>query len=780
VYSSKIVDERLAVTQTECGFRLEYHSPAEIDAFQAQLERKYADEYARARAASAGTDDPDKTFQIHLTRALCDPDNPRLTREEVRFIQNERYLIQCDSAYFLTRYYMILNRENNLQRFTLQPGQRVLFSVIAELEDLRISIEIILAKARQLGMTTLSAGLILLKTMISVGVSGIVASADRGKTEEMAQKFFFAYSKLPWWIRPMTSKRVQSASGQIAFAGLDSKIAFQHGKQTNPIAMGSTPISYHLSEVSSYPNAEELIDVGLFKCVHPSTRVLGILESTCKGDTGWWSDTYWYSKKEWSAGSSRLLAMFLPYYMGTDMYPNETWLRAQRQKNGTDDGCPVDWRPCDETRRMMAESAMYIQSSPVLDKILRNGGGQWELPRQQALYWEVNFLEHRAKGRERDWYQEMPHTDKAAFQGSYDNVFGKETIAEAWTGRTSQYEVYGIVGQSIEDRHEPSEDDIDHRGVIVPVRYTSRRDEEYRWELWPLNFKEPFASLDQIRHDMTEHMGKLFVWHPPEPGYDYSIGVDTSTGQGMDGTVIAVCRRARDSQEQDVQAAEWRDNRVGHVEAWAWVMAIAAYYSRYMGQHGISHREPYMAIEQIAAVGDVCQTQMQLCGYRRFHHPTRYDGNLKSMNQTSSNKLGWYTSGWSRPILTGNFVTFIQNGWYKIHSPYTLWEMDHWEVHYTATKEKFEHGTASTDDGIFANALASFCPNDQKAIAERSKNQFRGEPKGIHPKLDVDTIVTGRTFKLPAIVSNRKDLRGETTKAIAARYRVRGGELGLY
>ena len=511
MYSSRIVDEQLVVAQEESGFRLEYHSPAEIDTFQRQLETKYRDEYSKARAASSGTDDPDKTFQLALSRALCDPEAPRLSREEVRFIQNERYLIQCDAAYFLTRYYMILNRENNIQRFTMQPGQRVLFGVIAELEELRISIEIILAKARQLGMTTLAAGLILLKAMISPGVSGIVASADRGKTEEMVQKFFIAYSRLPWWLRPLTGRRVQSASGQLAFAGIDSKIAFQHGKQTNPIAMGSTPVAYHLSEVSSYPNPEELIDVGLFKCVHPSPRVLGLLESTCKGDTGWWADTYWYSKKEWASGASRLMSMFLPFYMGTDMYPNETWMRSQRQKNQTEDGCPRDWIPCDDTRRMMAESMLYIQSNPVLDKVLRAGKSEWELPRHQALYWEVNFLEHRAKGRERDWFQEMPHSDKAAFQGSYDNVFGKETIAEAWSERSTKYEVYGIAGQSIEDRHEPSENDIDPRGIVVPVKYRSRREEEYRWELWPLIFKEPFASLEQIRQDMTQHMGKLMV-----------------------------------------------------------------------------------------------------------------------------------------------------------------------------------------------------------------------------------------------------------------------------
>src|SRR5207253_2961621 len=98
-------------------------------------------------------------------------------------------------------------------------------------------------------------GLELLKVMMSEGVGGIVASADRGKTKEMVSKIFFAYDKLPWWLRPLTSKRVESDQGMIAFAGMDSKIIFQHGKQTNPIAMGSTPVTYHLSEVSAYADA---------------------------------------------------------------------------------------------------------------------------------------------------------------------------------------------------------------------------------------------------------------------------------------------------------------------------------------------------------------------------------------------------------------------------------------------------------------------------------------------------------------------------------------------
>ena len=140
-------------------------------------------------------------------------------------------------------------------------------------------------------MTTLIEGLILLKVLMGYGVNGVVASADRIKTREMVKMIFMAYDMLPWWIGPNTSRRIESDQGMVVFAGTNAGISFQHGNQTNPIAMGSTPIAYHLSEVSSYPDAEDLIEVGLFKAVHPSPRVFGIQESTCKGDTGYWYDS---------------------------------------------------------------------------------------------------------------------------------------------------------------------------------------------------------------------------------------------------------------------------------------------------------------------------------------------------------------------------------------------------------------------------------------------------------------------------------------------------------
>lgn len=976
MYSQEIIGRRVEIAECEMGWRLEAHSVAEVDDFNARLERKYEAAYSMARSEAQGAQDGANVFQGYLTRALCDPSAPVLSSDEVRFIENERALVACNAGYFLERYYFLKDRQNVIRHFAFQGGQRVLFDAIARIEGMGRAIEIVLPKARQLGCcldpetkvltadlrwiriddaipgtrlvacdempfaqrrarrlkeaivegkrdvydyairlrmedgrvliatpdhrflckkrggvdtiwrhareilvgddirtitipwgdpgyedgwmgglldgegslrqkrkagsemcvaqvpgdvlerartyleyrnypyredwdhrkggessklgnkpvaklvlgrmhdifrligstkptrigakdwwrlkslpgknetawqkvvsiellpvqrrmvdlqtsektfiaegfishnSTFTEGLMLHKAAFTYGAHSVIASADQDKLGLMSQMLFLGYDRLPWWLRPMTSRRVQSARGMIVFGGMESAVSFQHGSQKNPIAMGSTPIAWHLSEVSSFINAYDLIEVGLFKAVHPSNRIFGVAESTAKGDSDWFHDTYFWSKANWESGNARLMALFLPFFVAESMYPNPMEISSHPM--------PKDWRPEPETRQMMAESELYVASVPVLAGVL---GANWKMPREKAHFWEWNFLEARSKGKEKMWFQEMPHTDKACFQGSFDNVFGREVVARAYSDRKTEYAVYGIVGQSIEVRHEPDMEDVDYSLPRVPVKYSNFRGETYRWEFVPLEWTEDWESLEELR-DYDAHMNKLFVWHPPERGYDYSIGIDTSNGISEDATCIAVCRRGRSPQEQDVQAAEFRSNQVSHVEAFAWAMAIAAYYGKYMdGQSGsIRHREPYVAVEQIMAVGDTVQLQMANMGYGRFHKMTRYDSDPKHMRKADSRKRGWFTTSWSRPMLTDGFVTYVLNGWYVVHSPWTQYEMDHWEVHLTASgKEKKEHSSDSTDDGIFANAMAAFCPNDRKTQADRSQRQWRAD-----------------------------------------------------
>lgn len=648
-----------------------------------------------------------------------------LTAFESRWMQNEQALILCDAAYALTRYCFVINEEGVVGRYQFRVPQRLLFDIISDLEADDVAIEIMILKARQLGMTTLMQLLIMLRIVFGYGVTSVIGSADQSKTSEMSQMLIRAYDMLPCWLRPAYTSRVESDRGHLLFGNQSSGVRFQHGAQKLGIATGSTPTIYHLSEVALYADPVKLIDEGLWKAVHASANVLGVLESTGRSNKGWWADTWYYSRDNWPR--SRMCPLFLPWFCGVDIYPKPAWLRKR----------PLEpaWAPNHDTRLHVAKSELYVRSHPLLARHL---GRDWRMPREQQWFWEVNHEEAKAKGAESSFLQEMAGDDEEALQHSEESVFGHEVIRVIDERRERNYLLYGITGQSIEDAHEPPPEMIDYDEPRVPLRYTSSRGDSYRWELAPLAFGKRLPPL--VETDAKEPTGMLLVFHQPQPGVSYSIGVDTSAGKGQDSTVISVWTTgARD--EPDIQVAEYASAYVNHVEAFAFVMAIATYYRTFMERGVTRWPEPYVSIEQIAAVGDTCQYQMAKMGYSNFHNFKRYD---RARVAKRTNARGWFTNSWSRPLLTGNFVNSAKNAWAEINSPWLIEEMKRFEVHETrGGKERLEAEEGEHDDRIFAAAMAIFCPHDMDILAERSKNRMQ-ETKA-RPAIDLRPI-NGQSF----------------------------------
>jgi hypothetical protein len=723
MYAEPRVRERLHLAEDELRMPLAYHSVSQVEEFESRL--REGNKYTYNEIGK-----PNGTLN--------------LTAEESQWMMNEQALCTCDFVYFVTRYGYLRDEEGIIKRFQFRIPQRIYFDIVCDLEMREVAIELLALKARQLGISIFSELLISHRSMFNYGANAIIGSADQTKTSEMTRMMFLCYDMLPVWLRPSHTSRVESDRGKLLFGGTASGITFQHGSQKFGIGTGTTPTLYHLSEVALYGDeAQEKIDEGLWKAVHASDRVFGVLESTGRGDKGWWADTWRFSKKNWPR--CRMYPMFLPWFCGVDIYPKPAWLKLRP--------IPSDWRPKRDTRQHVAKSELYVRSTPLLNKHLveqqRRAGtlapdGLWRMPREQQYFWEVTYEEAKATGFTSSFLQEMAGDDIEALQHSEESVFGHETIAEIDTRRTRTYHCYGLSGQSIEDAHEPPPEDIDYRRERIPVRYSSPKGEVYRWELIPLAFRH---ELDESNPE--EAIGKFIVFHPPTPGKSYSIGVDTSEGKGEDSTVISVWECGSKG-SPDIQCAEFASPYVSHVEAFSFVLCIAAYYGQYMESGVTRWKQPYVAIEQVAAVGDTCQLQMRKMGYSNFHRMTRYDG--KRVSKSRAVKLGWYTFSWSRPLLTGNFVHAAQNGWAEINSPWLLDEMKHFEVHVTSTgKEKLEHEEGEHDDRIFAAAMAIFCPHDMDVLADRSKKRTV-EEAGL-PRLDTrpygGQVITAAQMRQP-------------------------------
>jgi hypothetical protein len=690
-------------------------------------------------------------FEEHMRAAnkyiLDDQGSPVATQNlepwELKWILNERSLVMVDAFYAVTRYGWVIDEAGIITRFRFRVAQEILFGVFGDLELLGGSIEVMILKARQLGMTTLVELLIMFRVVFGYGVNAVIASADQDKSRQMMKKLLFAYDRLPVWLRPTATARVESDRGKLEFGYLDSGVSVQHGNQMSGIARGSTPTLYHLSECASFPNPEALIEASLFKAVHGSPNVFGVLESTGEGDVGWWPSKWRTSKAKWDEGGARLYPLFLPFFVGIGMWPDEGWLMKHP--------VPEGWasRMLPDTREEVAKAELYVRTHELIRKHLCQphpnaplGMIDWwvdgRMPLAQQWFWEVDHEEHKASGAEATFFQEMACDDVEALQRSSESVFGFDVMARVDRDRKRDYAVYGLTGQSIEDNYEPDVDDIDYRQPRIPITFRNPRGPVYNWELIPL--QHDFARVDAWRKSNPDAFwdyaqGKLLVWHPPRPGIDYSIGIDTAEGKGEDCTVICVTEIAPAPGLPDVQAAEFRSCYVSHVQAYAFVMAIAAWYASAMTAEGMIHRQPLVAPEVVASVGDIVLVQMRQMGYQRIFRFGRYD-NAKS---TKSNKLGWYTFGWSRPILINSFIDTIEQGWYRLNSPWTLHECEHFESHSTASgKVKQEHEDGEHDDGIFAAAISLEIVRGKQSKTDRSKKRFMGDADaGRKPPLDL-------------------------------------------
>lgn len=688
MYSKAKVAKRIAEAEQEFNLTLEPHSPEEVDEFEAILRRenKYTyDEFGRPN----GTQNLD---DFHIAWML-----------------NEQLLVLCDARYALTRYCWVKDEENIIRRFTFRVAQELIYEIICDLEDREAAIELLILKARQLGISTLAQLLIALRIVFSYGVTAVTGSADIDKTKELSRMLFLCYDNLPVWMRPESTSRVESERGQLVFGHLSTGVRFQTGSQKFGIATGSTPTIYHLSEVAMYNDHLKLIDEGLWKAVHASPSVFGILESTGRGNKGWWADTWHYSRAKWP--NSRMCPLFLPWFVGVEMYPKPADVRIRP--------IPDMWHPAPETKEHVAKAELYVRSNPLLRKHL---GKDYRMPREQQWYWEWNYQEAKAKDAEGSFMQEMAGDDEEALQRSEESVFGHNIITLLDHERRKDYGIYGLSGQSIESDHEPSADDIDYTQERKVVRFASPNRITYKWELIPLRFMRKLRETE-----LSDATAKLMVFEPPAPGINYSIGIDTGNGVGEDQSCISVWALGNDD-VPDMQVAEYTSAYLNHVAVYAFAMCIGVYYGQFMQGPPVTRwKMPYVAIEQVEAVGDVCMTQMIRMGYplSAMHKMTRLDSHpsrIAKQKRGTNAKLGWFTYGWSRPILTKNFVHMVKLGWSRPNSPWLLEEMRHYEVHYKASgAERLDHEEGHHDDRIMAAAMALFCPRDTQSLVGRSK-----------------------------------------------------------
>lgn len=382
-----------------------YH-PTIIAERQTTLEQQFGLTLQRTPVAEA-------IQRAEILQTLWDEDAKTLTRpltvDEQTFVVHEQLLYQVDFRYAAERYLKINKGGRTLE--TLSPfwtSQEMVLDTIAqrEVEQSRLGGLCCVLKARQLGVSTLAEGLIVHAITSQPYRRALIASDATDTSGHLFGMAEIMYRHLPFYLKPQKTKYV--TSGEIRTIALDNESSVlmragasmrgqkveESGEGKGEIGRGTTNSCLHLSELASWPNAEQ-IDDALFPTLPWAPYVVGILESTAKGRYNWWHKQWLKSEQ----GLSRFAPVFIPWYAEVTKY----WLDP-----------PPDWTPSADS---LAHANACEAESP------RWLGRTHRLTKAQLYWYEREKAAWAMDDRLADFLSEYPATPAECFQYSGRSIF---------------------------------------------------------------------------------------------------------------------------------------------------------------------------------------------------------------------------------------------------------------------------------------------------------------------------------------------------------------------
>lgn len=701
MYAESVILQKLADFEAKNGWMPEYHSLGWCEEFKAYIDKITVKEPNSRRT------------YVDIAE--------KITKERAdwirRMVQNEQVLCTIDAGYWESRYAYISDNASEIYKFQNRKSQEVFDSIIAQFDIDQVAIELLILKARQLGVSTKVALRFLHRLLFIGGTQAVMASINADKSELLGRMIQVCLERLPFWLIPrVTTDRIkltQFDNGSI--------LAVQSGSQATGIAQGWTPTLVHISEIGDIPNPKKVLEEGLFKATHPTRKLFAVYEGTGNGNTGWQADKWRACKEGWPLGRSRLCPIFLSWPCAPDQYPEPDWIRKFPVPGG--------WEPHQVTRKHVTRCEVYIRSTPYLAKIM---GKDWRMSREMQWYWEFNYDEAVKTHSQKVWLSQMPADDFEALQGKNDMVFDDPIIVQCEESRKKDFQDYGIMGDTIDDGLEPFSEEIDYSKERIPVAWVSHRGQRYEWTLVPL------LPVDDDDKEM-QTLGRVRVFEEPKKGYDYTAGIDTADGLGHideDRAVLSIAHSVV-GEMCDEQVCEFVDNRVNAPQMVGFAACLAAWYGQ-CGTDRITTKDPRgvkFCIEQRERAGDDCQLQLKFMGFN-YHHKTMSQYDASKPKENAGHLEGFRTNTVTRPIITGRFCDAINNGWYKPNSKWLIVEAKNWERKTLASgKTRMDHAEGKHDDRIWAAAMSYFSRHAFDVMADRSTKRY-ALPTSKNPPVD--------------------------------------------
>ena len=223
-----------------------------------------------------------------------------------------------DGRFYIESFLRIRTKESKLERFILNPAQVRLYETIEKLRAEGKPVRVIILKARQMGFSTLTEGLIFHRAATGKNVNALIVAHredSTGNLFKMSKRFL---ENLPEVLRPMTRS---SNAQEILFEnpdknlerkalnpGLMSRIRCQTAGGTG-IGRSDTIQLVHASEFAFWPGEKRATWAGIMQAVPDTPESMVIIESTANG--------YDEFHAMWEAavkGENDFTPMFFPWY----------------------------------------------------------------------------------------------------------------------------------------------------------------------------------------------------------------------------------------------------------------------------------------------------------------------------------------------------------------------------------------------------------------------------------------------------------------------------------
>jgi len=220
-----------------------------------------------------------------------------LTENELQFVVGEINRCLRDPRYYLENYHFIRAKGAIMQPlWPFWDSQELLLNCFDRQFKSQKEIRIIVLKARQLGITTISVALMCWLTFLHPNLHALSMSDEESRVDTNFGMARTAWVNLPWWLQP--EKRYDVKNQLIGFdrvkdadrirdPGMQSLLYFESANQPSGAAYSKSLYGAHLAEVARYRNSDAITE-GIFGSLVNYKHSVGIMESTARGRHSTW------------------------------------------------------------------------------------------------------------------------------------------------------------------------------------------------------------------------------------------------------------------------------------------------------------------------------------------------------------------------------------------------------------------------------------------------------------------------------------------------------------